>query len=85
MSRSIFMDALTLACKEIEDLTGSCPCDSKEVKPWDKPCNEVCHMYTDQMHVCWFQYFVTKSREVQRLSARVLPPQERWFESGGVM
>ena len=63
MSRAIFMNALVLACEEIENITGSCPQDSYDVEPWDKPCAEVCHLYTDQMHVCWFQYYVKKCRE----------------------
>jgi len=63
MSRAIFMDALSLACKEIENATGSCPNDMKGVEPWDKPCAEVCHMYTDQLNVCWFHYFTKKCRE----------------------
>jgi len=57
------LNALTLACKTIEGFTGSCPCDTYMVEPWDKPCGEVCHMYTDQMDLCWFQYFVKKCRE----------------------
>jgi len=63
MSRAIFMDALTLACSEIANITGSCPSDTHDIDPWEKPCSEVCHMYTDQMDTCWFQYFVTKCRE----------------------
>jgi len=63
MSRSIFMDALTLACEEIKDFTGSCPLDTYGFDPWDKPCDDVCHMYTDQPVVCWVQYFVRKCRE----------------------
>lgn len=51
---------IELACKFIEDRTGSCPLDLLDVEPFDKPCVEMCKPCrpTDQ---CWRAYFIEEA------------------------
>lgn len=59
-------DALELACRELADMTGTCPYDQHdgELRHWEEDCEERCQsdMDTDELMAgCWRRYFEEKA------------------------
>ena len=59
------MDALGMACKELADMTGTCPFDQHhlETAHWESDCEERCNSDGDLaafMAGCWRRYFEEK-------------------------
>ena len=58
------LTVLELACRRIENLTGSCPLDSHDEEPnpdWD--CEGKCGERMDKMWMCWAAYFIRLAEE----------------------
>ena len=59
-----YMKALTLACKEIAGMSGTCPYDQHELDcaHWETDCERRCRPDID-MAECWQRYFKERSAE----------------------
>lgn len=57
-------DALGLACRELVDMTGTCPYDQHHLdcEHWEADCEERCRGYDVEalMAECWRRYFEEK-------------------------
>ena len=59
------MDALGMACKELADMTGTCPYDQHNLDTahWESDCEERCGPYVD-MAACWLRYFEEREEKL---------------------